>query len=426
MENLKFYQVLFLFLFVLFININGIAQPSSWRSAGLEVDSKRIGEVFSGTMVINKYGDTAYFTEDEGVTWLRSTPYAPGLRLERCSRPSHLLLKQVNKSLGNAGTFVVGNDASSNPKAWRFESDSLIEINITGSGKLLAAAVLQQTVIFVGEGGTWKSTDGGKTFQQNSLGGADVIYNQIDNKWYLAGFFGIHTSTDGFTWGSSVAPIIANKFAVNPINGDIAIATADISVRILKTNGSVVTLNNGWPVPAFPTAVVYDLDGNLYASYVKYSPSTSSSAMKFDNSTQQWNDIGGIPGHIINDFEFTVLSGGTKNLLAASTGGVWIMDLGTTDIEDEIKNPREFVLYNSFPNPFNPITTLSWELPANNYVILKVYDVLGNEIAELVNEEQSAGKHQINFDASGLSSGAYYYKISAGDFSKTAKLLLLK
>jgi len=102
------------------------------------------------------------------------------------------------------------------------------------------------------------------------------------------------------------------------------------------------------------------------------------------------------------------------------------MELGTTDIEDEMNNPIEFVLYNSFPNPFNPITTISWELPTNNYVILKVYDVLGNEIDELVNEEQSAGIHHISFNAGGLSSGAYYYKISAGDFSKTAKLLLLK
>ncbi len=417
-------KIFFLFLFVLLYNINGKAQPL-WAPSDLTYDSKMIGLILGGFVVVSANGDTLYFSIDEGVTWQiarRNWSH----RIEDCSRPSHLLSKQVNKSLGNAGTFVVGYDGNNNPKAWRLEGDSLVDVNITGAGKLLAAAVLQQTVVFVGEGGTWKSTDGGNTFQQTSLGGADVIYNQIDSKWYLAGFFGIHTSTDGFTWGPSIAPVLANNFAVNPINGDVAIATADINVKILKTNGSVVTLNNGWPIPAFPTAVAYDLEGNLYASYVKYSPTTSSSAMKFDNGTQQWNDIGGIPGHVINDLEFVVLSGGTTNLLAASTGGVWRMVLGTTDIEDEASAPGEFVLHQNFPNPFNPATTISWEIPSSNFVTLKIYDLLGKEIAALVNEEQRAGKHQINFNAKELSSGTYFYKLTAGDYSKTAKLLLLK
>jgi hypothetical protein len=423
MRSIKIYKGLFLFLFVLFNKVNSVAQ-TDWETIDITSDSKYIGLFLGGFSALSAKGDTLYISIDEGASWTKS--WSGGANYENCSRPSHLLFNRPKKSLSEAGPFVVGNDSNLNPKAWRLEGNSLVEINITGTGKLLAAAVLEQTVIFVGEGGTWKSTDGGNTFQQTSLGGADVIYNQIDNKWYLAGFFGIHTSTDGFTWGPSIAPVIANNFAVNSINGDIAIATADINVKILKTNGSVVTLNSGWPFPAFPTSVAYDLEGNLYASYVKYSPATSSSAMKFDNSTQQWNDIGRISGHVINDLEFAVLSGGTTNLLAASTGGLWRMGLGTTDIEDEANSLGSFVLHQNFPNPFNPATTISWELPTNNYVILKVYDVLGNEIAELLNEEQSAGRHQVSFDAIGLSSGTYFYKLTAGNFSKTAKLLLIK
>jgi Secretion system C-terminal sorting domain/Kelch motif len=101
--------------------------------------------------------------------------------------------------------------------------------------------------------------------------------------------------------------------------------------------------------------------------------------------------------------------------------------LTITDIgETGDSTPFGFNLKQNYPNPFNPTTVISWQLPNRSHVSLKVYDVLGNEVAELVNEEQSAGIHQINFDASGLSSGIYFYKLQAGQFAQTKKLLLMK
>ena len=91
-----------------------------------------------------------------------------------------------------------------------------------------------------------------------------------------------------------------------------------------------------------------------------------------------------------------------------------------------LSSPEEFSLSQNYPNPFNPSTTISWQSPVGSYQTLKVFDVLGNEVATLVNEYKTAGSYSVTFDAGNLSSGIYYYTISAGDFHQTKKLVLLK
>lgn len=95
-------------------------------------------------------------------------------------------------------------------------------------------------------------------------------------------------------------------------------------------------------------------------------------------------------------------------------------------IEVEVSSPQNFELSQNYPNPFNPSTTISFSLPQNVFVILKVYDVIGNEVATLVNEEKSAGRYDINFNAANLSSGIYFYSISAGSFNQVNKMTLIK
>ncbi|HEY7751282.1 MAG TPA: T9SS type A sorting domain-containing protein, partial [Ignavibacteriaceae bacterium] len=95
-------------------------------------------------------------------------------------------------------------------------------------------------------------------------------------------------------------------------------------------------------------------------------------------------------------------------------------------VEVEIKSPQEFSLFQNFPNPFNPATIIEFQIANSGFVSLKVYDVLGNEIATLVNEEKPAGSYQVNFDATGIPSGVYFYKLNAGEFSQTKKMILMK
>ncbi|MCB0751681.1 MAG: T9SS type A sorting domain-containing protein, partial [Ignavibacteriae bacterium] len=80
----------------------------------------------------------------------------------------------------------------------------------------------------------------------------------------------------------------------------------------------------------------------------------------------------------------------------------------------------------NYPNPFNPVTKISYQIPSPGLVTLRIYDVLGREVRTLVNKELNSGKYEIEFNASSLSSGIYFYTLSAGSFLLTKKLMLLK
>ncbi len=111
----------------------------------------------------------------------------------------------------------------------------------------------------------------------------------------------------------------------------------------------------------------------------------------------------------------------------------WIFDV-VTDVTEKLNNPNYFKLYQNHPNPFNPTTTISYSLQEYSHVLLKIYDVLGNEIETLVNTKQTSGKYNITFVASNLSSGIYYYRLTVDGislskgkrFQKTKKMVLIR
>jgi photosystem II stability/assembly factor-like uncharacterized protein len=95
-------------------------------------------------------------------------------------------------------------------------------------------------------------------------------------------------------------------------------------------------------------------------------------------------------------------------------------------IDVEVGTPSDFFLSQNYPNPFNPITQIKYSIKENGLVSIRVFDVLGKEVAVLIKEEQPAGEHSVNFDGSNLSSGIYFYTITAKDFHQTKKMLLVK
>jgi len=102
-------------------------------------------------------------------------------------------------------------------------------------------------------------------------------------------------------------------------------------------------------------------------------------------------------------------------------------DSGIVSVKDYINiNYSRFYLVQNYPNPFNPSTSIQYEVSSRQFVSLKVYDVLGNEVATLVDEEKSAGSYKVEFDGTDLSSGIYFYQLKAGSFVETKKMVLLK
>jgi hypothetical protein len=89
-------------------------------------------------------------------------------------------------------------------------------------------------------------------------------------------------------------------------------------------------------------------------------------------------------------------------------------------------SPDSYHLAQNYPNPFNPSTKISWQSPVGSWQTLKVYDILGNEVATLVDEFREAGRYEVTFDRSNLASGIYYYRLQAGSFIETKKMVLIK
>ncbi len=162
--------------------------------------------------------------------------------------------------------------------------------------------------------------------------------------------------------------------------------------------------------------------------YKGYTGTTWTSSFQISDAT---NDVTGIQKPEVADID-----GNTPVIAyvgANYTGVFFDNSVWVTDVISEPGIPEVFSLEQNYPNPFNPSTKISWQSPLEAHQVLKVYDVLGNEVATLVNEYKPAGNYEVQFDASGLSSGVYFYqieihsdKLQTGNYTQTRKMILLR
>lgn len=144
---------------------------------------------------------------------------------------------------------------------------------------------------------------------------------------------------------------------------------------------------------------VYVID--LFSLCIPEQPFTSGHTIGFFDASQSWGTTSDYPIKLVIEREIT-------------------------GIEEENNTINDYMLYQNYPNPFNPATTIDFYLPHSSFVTLRVFDSLGKEVINLINESKSIGYHKIQFDASNLSSGIYFYELKANDFVSTKKLLLVK
>jgi hypothetical protein len=119
----------------------------------------------------------------------------------------------------------------------------------------------------------------------------------------------------------------------------------------------------------------------------------------------------------------TDFDGETRNLTVPDIGADEFTIVG---VEEEETLPTEYALEQNYPNPFNPTTTFRYSIPTQSKVVIKVYDILGNEIATLIDDEKSVGTYDLTWNAASMPSGVYFYQLKAGDFIQTRKMILLK
>jgi Secretion system C-terminal sorting domain len=144
----------------------------------------------------------------------------------------------------------------------------------------------------------------------------------------------------------------------------------------------------------------------------------SGTVVTFNNSTSS------------NPFTLTAPGPGNYTINAGHDGPLrWdsaSVSITVTDVGENPSNPTEFRLYDNYPNPFNPSTTIRYSIPEASFTTIKIYDALGNEVSSLVNETKNAGTYEVEFNATDLSSGIYYYTLQAGSFNQTKKMILIK
>jgi len=234
---------------------------------------------------------------------------------------------------------------------------------------------------------------------------------------------------NGYDWVQKNTGLTnTNVTALASIGGFLFAGTSQGSiggVYISSDNGNnwTLSLNDAW-ISSFLT-----LGSNIFAG------SVGNGIWRSTNYGNTWTQI----NDGLGSGAYNVLSiGADDQYLFAGTvsSGIWRRPLSqvVTDISDDVNlQPEIFSLEQNFPNPFNPSTKIRYSIPAaplslgeGQGVRLVIYDVLGNEVATLVNEEKPAGVYEVEFNASSLPSGVYFYKLQAGNFVETKKLILIK
>ncbi|MGA9406616.1 MAG: YCF48-related protein, partial [Bacteroidota bacterium] len=275
-----------------------------------------------------------------------------------------------------------------------------------------------------GNGFITASTNGGGTWTTRTSNTSKNLYGifvaSSKKAWAVGQSGTIVTTSDAFnSWSAQTCPVATTLRSVafsDTLNG-----------YILGDGGTILKTTDG---------------GATWK--VQPSPGTSLNAFKFLDTGEGWvaADSGKIFKTVdggntwlsqnsgvqssLTSVDFTdrlhgVAVGGSGVVLVTKNGGV------TAVSERTIASvPGSPTLQQNYPNPFNPSTTINYSLPANSRVVLKVYDLLGREVRTLVDEKQNAGYHNVTFQAAGLPSGVYFYRLQAGTYSETKKLLLLK
>jgi len=287
------------------------------------------------------------------------------------------------------------------------------------------------------------TTDGGSTWSSQLTADRKVAvlsFIDVNNGWIALDSLDssgdlippleiLHTANGGTTWSSQLLENTGdgyNDIQFTDLNNGWVIGNSATMLR--TTNGGVnwnPISNTGVP-PGSDNVGLFFLDANT--GWVGNQLSGNSPIVLH---TTDGGSFWTMQNPIVQFKVFSIyFVDGDNGWLSADFGGIahTTNGGGTTSVRDEDQSevPPHFALEQNYPNPLNPTTTIKFELPRAGPIVLKVYDMLGREITTLVNDERSQGTYEVHFDATGLSSGVYVYRLQAGIFVETKRLILLK
>ncbi len=212
----------------------------------------------------------------------------------------------------------------------------------------------------------------------------------------------------------------------NPLGTSmVALISVDTILYGIGSQGIYKSTNNGLNWEYFNPGIGYIELGAFYlykeTIFTMLTKANSTYYFTCNYNSDQWTLFDYQPGMFSYNF---VIS--DNKIFAATFDGLYYRNMTSTSIKKKEELPVDYKLYQNYPNPFNPTTTIQYEIPESGFITLKIYDELGREVKTLINQYKNKGSHEINFNASQLSSGVYLYRLTAGDYLSTKKMLLLK
>ena len=274
------------------------------------------------------------------------------------------------------------------------------------------------------QGGVYLSTNQGGSWSYKGLANISALATS-GTKVYAANVGGgtanVLASTNS---GSSWVPILSEPYYIGAIairNGELFIGT--------QGGGVIHSTDSGkdW----------MDIDAGLSGSALSVSSilahgqevftGTMAGVFALGVDDTSWIDCN--TGFALSSQAVYALASSDSDLFAGLSGSIWKRPFSQiTAVRQPVapSHPKFFQLRQNYPNPFNPSTVINYELPFESRVTVKIFDLLGREVGTLVNERQNAGSHSVKFNATNFPSGVYLYRLQAGTFAETKKLMLIK
>lgn len=399
----------------LFCSILGTKVSAQWINTGVNYSTIRAITVNNGSIYVGT-DNGIYISTDNGLVWnsLNNGPVTNTTQV---------------MAIAFKGTDIL--IATWGPGVFRSTDNGLQWTNVTNNmlqGGLYSIVVCSDGSILTGTvgNGIFRSEDNGSSW--TSVANFSPTWSMtINNTIIYAGTtnFGIQRSTtNGLTWEtfSDGLPAGAIIRAVSTISDKVFAGTTIYGAYYLS-DSTWLQISNGLPddgLGQYQAVLAFTGNDNLV-----FAGTTGGVYMSGNNGTL-WQGINdGLTETNIRALAITdsLLFTGT------SSGGIWYRPLSqlTTSVETSSENnPKDFILYQNYPNPFNPSTKISFSIPEEEFVSLKIYNSLGEQVVELLNETKAAGNYSVSFDAGRFTSGVYVYRISAGRFSESKKMVYLQ
>jgi len=431
---------LLLFLF------SSLTKAQDWEFVGL--DSLAIyhlsvsgDTIYAGTIDRNNnpnINDGLYFTSNGGDNWFQldstlGNGYVNGLYV--ISPENLFILKSgtICKTINSGQSWSPVNNISTNPIKWfgisPFNPNEIFAIDVLalGGGRYFNTL--------------YKSTDRGNSWEitgsfPGSSHGSEItfaydmtdsmnLYVSVDDKWTSLYFF--KSTDEGNNWFYVSSP----PFLPNDIYTDKIIPN-----RVYLLGGPYISTNGGLSWFLVDSGLT---DNSYYLSFFQDQITTnllylleSDGLYTSHGDTFYWQKMDGsenlpldLPPSTRN-MKNIIIDGGTRKIYLGTSSGIYRKSLITGLPIENTPQINEFILDQNYPNPFNSSTIIEYSVNSTSFVSVKVYDVLGREIATMVNERKEAGSYSITFNASYLPSGSYIYRLIAGNSTATKKLILLK